>query len=473
MRLRNLTGLVLGLVGLSCAEPVRPNIIYILADDMGFGDLGCYGQEVIQTPNIDTLCGEGMKFTNHHSGSTVCAPSRACLMTGQHTGHVWVRANGKKVQLRPDGKDITMARVLKNAGYHTAMIGKAGTGCDVSPGQPNEKGFDYFYGFNGHAEAHHYFPKEVFRNAEKIEFPNNRLHTGDTYIHDEFMKEITGYLDERGQDGQPFFLHYAALIPHASIVAPEEWVEKYRGKVDEVSPFKGGGGGRGAEYGPVKEPKATFAGMVNRLDWEIGEIRRKLEELGLAENTLILFSSDNGPHSEGGHSPEHFDSNGPLRGGKRDMFEGGVRVPMIAWWPGHIASGSESDHLSAFWDVMPTLCELTGAAAPDGIDGLSFLPTLLGQSGQAQHDYLYWEFYEKGGKRAALTQKWKAVQLNVGGGGDPIMLFDIHADAGEQNNVAAQYPEVVDQFRGIFKKAHTPSPIKKWPAVAKGKKQKK
>ncbi|MDF7799631.1 arylsulfatase [Pontiellaceae bacterium B1224] len=449
-----------------------PNIIYILADDMGFGDLGCYGQEVIQTPHIDKLCREGMKFTNHHSGSTVCAPSRACLMTGQHTGHVWVRSNGN-IQLRADGKDITIARVLKKQGYHTAMIGKAGTGCTVSVGQPNAKGFDTFYGFHSHALAHHYFPKVVYRNAKKILFPNNKRHTGDTYIHDEFMKEIRRYLDARKKDGQPFFLHYAALIPHATMVAPEEWIAKYRGKVDEVPPFKGGGGGgRNAQYGPTREPKATFAGMVSRLDWEVGEICRKLEELGLADNTLIMISSDNGPHSEGGHSPEYFDSNGPLRGGKRDMFEGGIRVPMIAWWPGKIAAGSESDHLSAFWDVMPTLCELTGANAPENIDGLSFLPTLLGQSGQAQHDYLYWEFYEQGGRRAALTQTWKAVQLNVGEGDDPIMLFDIHADIEEKNNVAAQHPEVVDQFRAIFKKAHTPSPKVKWSAAAKGKKRK-
>ncbi|MGD9419094.1 MAG: arylsulfatase [Verrucomicrobiota bacterium JB025] len=461
--------IVLALTAICSLSEEKPNILYILADDLGFGDLGCYGQEVIQTPHIDKLCREGMKFTNHHSGSTVCAPSRACLMTGQHTGHVWVRSNGN-IQLRADGEDLTIARVLKDIGYHTAMIGKAGTGCTVSVGQPNEKGFDYFYGFNSHALAHHYFPKEVYRNDQKVRFPNNRRHTGDTYIHDEFMKEIMGYLDQRKKDGRPFFLHYAALIPHATIVAPDEWIERYRGKVDEVSPFKGGGGGgRNAQYGPVEEPKATFAGMVSRLDWEIGEIRKKLEELGLADNTLIMFSSDNGPHGEGGHSPDHFGSNGPLRGGKRDMFEGGVRVPLIAWWPGKIAAGSESEHLSAFWDVMPTLCELTGASSPESIDGISFLPTLLGQGGQAQHDYLYWEFYEQGGKRAALTQKWKAVQLNVGGGGDPMMLFDIHADIGEKNDVAAQYPEVVDQFRGIFKKAHTPSPKVKWPAAAKGK----
>ncbi len=439
-----------------------PNIVYILADDLGYGDLGCYGQEVIQTPHLDQLCREGMKFTNHHSGSTVCAPSRACLLTGQHTGHVWVRFNGK-VQLREDESDITIARVLKNAGYHTAMIGKNGLGCNqIKPGLANRKGFDYFYGINGHDQAHYYFPPVVYRNGEKVEFPNNNKHAGDSYIHDEFMKEAMGYLERRKEDGQPFFLHYAALLPHAELFAPEEWIASYRDTVDEVSPFEGGGGGRGGEYGPVKEPRATFAGMVGRLDWEVGQIVEKLEELGLAERTLVIFSSDNGPHNEGGHSAEAFDSSGVLRGGKRDLFEGGVRVPMIVWWPGMIAEGSESDHLSAFWDVMPTLCEVAGTPAPKTTDGLSFLPTLLGQGNQAQHDYLYWEFYEKGGKCAALTSKWKAVQVNVNRGGDPIMLFDIQSDCSEENNVAVQHPEVVEQFETIFSKAHTPSPLKKW-----------
>jgi arylsulfatase A-like enzyme len=455
---------VIGAVGLVPSygkNTGNPNIVYILADDLGYGDLGCYGQQEIRTPNIDTLCREGMKFTNHHSGSTVCAPSRSCLLNGRHTGHVWVRANGN-FQMREDAQDITIARVLKNAGYHTAMIGKSGTGCDTDPGHANRKGFDYFYGFNGHGAAHHYFPTEVYRNDQKIVFPNNKKHTGDTYIHDEFMKEIMTYLDERGQGAQPFFLHYAAIIPHASLVAPEEWVAQYRGKVKEEKQGPRGG------YAQCDEPKATFAGMVSRLDWEVGKIMEKLEALGIADNTLVVFASDNGPHSAGGNKAEWFNSNGELRGEKRDLFEGGVRVPMIAHWPGKIKAASESDHLSAFWDVMPTLCELTGAKAPMNIDGISFLPTLLGQGVQRQHDYLYWEFYEKGGKRAALTHKWKAVQPNMNKGGDPIMLFDIASDLSEENDVASAHPEVVRQFEALFKEAHDPSPIVSW----KGKKGK-
>lgn len=432
----------------------QPNIIYILADDLGYGDLGCYGQEIIETPNIDRLCVEGMKFTRHYSGSTVCAPSRACLLTGQHTGHTWVRANGN-FQMRPDPEDITIARLLKDAGYHTAMIGKSGTGCNTEPGHANAKGFDYFYGFNGHADAHHYFPPSIYRNAKEIHFPNNKKHTGDTYIHDEFIKEVLGYLDQHKDE--PFFLHYAALIPHASLVAPEEWVAKYRGKVDEATPTKGG------HYAACEEPKATFAGMVSRLDWEVGEIMKRLKKLGIEENTLVIFASDNGPHSAGGNKAEWFDSNGVLRGEKRDLFEGGVRVPMIARWLGKIEADTETDHLSAFWDVMPTLCDIAGIQSPKPIDGISFLPTLLGEpEAQKQHDYLYWEFYEKGGKRAALTPKWKAVQLGMKKGGSKIMLFDLNTDLSEENDLAAQHPEVIEQFEKIFKQAHTPSSLVAW-----------
>jgi arylsulfatase A-like enzyme len=435
---------------------VLPNILYILADDLGYGDIGCYGQQEIQTPNIDRLCREGMKFTNHHSGSTVCAPSRACMLTGLHTGHVWVRDNGRLFRLREDPEDITIARVLKDVGYHTAMIGKSGTGSTTDPGHANRKGFDYFYGFNDHGSAHHYFPLEIYRNDEKILFPNNHKHTGDTYIHDEFLKEIMGYLDQRGRDGKPFFLHYAALIPHASLVAPEEWVTKYRGQVGKERPGGGGGG-----YAKCADPKATFAGMVSRLDWEVGEIMKKLEAMGIASNTLVIFSSDNGPHEEGGNRVEWFNSSGGLRGLKRDLFEGGVRVPLIVNWPGRIKAGSESDHLCASWDLMPTFCELTGAEEPSDIDGISFLPMLLGKNGQMQHDYLYWEFYSRGGRRAALTSRWKAVQYNVSKGSDPVMLFSAD-DVSERTDVASDHPEVVSKFERIFEQAHTPSPNVSW-----------
>ena len=342
------------------------------------------------------------------------------------------------------------------------MIGKSGTGCNTEPGHANKKGFDYFYGFNGHGAAHHYFPPAVYRNDQEIRFPNNKKHTGDVYIHDEFMKEITGYLEERSKSGGPFFLHYAALIPHASLVAPEEWVAKYRGKVGKEKPAKGG------HYAPTKEPKATFAGMISRLDWEVGEIRKKLDQLGLSKNTLIIFSSDNGPLNVAGADPVYFKSSGGYRGVNRSLYEGGVRVPMIAHWPGKIEAGSEASHLSAFWDVMPTLCELVGIDAPKDIDGISFLPTLLGDSEkQDKHEYLYWEFYEKGGRRAALTEKWKAVQEEMHKGGKAIEIYDLKADSKEQKDLAKKHPEVVKEFERIFKEAHSKSTNFRWKYLKK------
>lgn len=446
LKLINIATLALGLSLASAKESPRPNIIYILADDLGYGDLGCYGQKIVHTPHIDKLCKEGMKFTNHYSGSTVCAPSRASLLTGLHTGHVSVKGNGN-VQLKNDDEEITIARVLKNAGYHTTMIGKNGLGCKgINPGFAQLKGFDYFYGFNSHEAAHHYYPPLVYRNGEKVEFPNNKLHTGDTYIHDEFLKEIGQYLEQRQQDKTPFFLHYAALIPHASLVVPDKWVAKYRGKVTEEKPES-----FGRHYAECYEPKATFAGMVNRLDWEVGEIMKKLDALGLAENTLVIFASDNGPHQEGGKNATWLNSTAGLRGYKRDLFQGGIHVPMIAHWPGQIAPGSVTNHLSAFWDVMPTLCDLTGATPPDKIDGISFFPTLMGHEAQPKHDYLYWTYPSRGRQEAALTDKWKAVKV----GKKPIMLFSVE-DVYEKQDLAADNPNIVKEFRAIFKEAKTP-----------------
>lgn len=448
--------LVLTLTLISLAG-ATPNIIYILADDLGYGDLGCYGQKTIKTPHLDQLAKNGIRFTNHHSGSTVCAPSRACLMTGLHTGHVSVRGNGN-FQLPPDPKEPIIARILKKAGYHTAMIGKSGTGCNVQPGHPNQKGFDHFFGFNGHKAAHRYYPPLVFRNAEEVHYPGNKGKTGDTYIHDVFLKEIHTYLDQRAKAKQPFFLHYAALIPHADVTAPEKWVSQYRGKVGKETPSKGG------HYVACPTPKATTAAMISRLDWEVGEIIKQLNDLGLTENTLIMFSSDNGPHSVGGRKPKDFDSSGPYKGHKRDLYEGGVRVPFIASWPGKIAPGTTSDHLSAFWDILPTFCELTKQPLPENIDGLSLLPTLLGKSHeQKKHRYLYWEFYEKGGRRAALTQEWKAVQLNLSKKKPgSIEIYNIKNDPGEEKNLAKKHPKVVKQFEDIFAEAHSPSSDFKW-----------
>ena len=435
-------------------EAKPPNIIYILADDLGYADLGCYGQEVIQTPHIDRMAAEGMRFNQHYAGSTVCAPSRACFLTGQHTGHVYVRGNGD-FQLRPSPQDFTVAEQLQEAGYHTAMIGKASTGCITTPEQPNAKGFDHFFGYLTHVDAHHYFPEKLYHNGEVIHYPDNHLHEGSHYSHDLFMDDVMRYL-EAHRDG-PFFLHWSMQIPHASLYAPEEWMAQYRGLFEEEPTEQG-------HYRSEEEPRTAFAAMVSRMDWEVGQLLEKLTELGIAENTLVIFVSDNGAMHEGGHDRFFFDSSGPLKGGKRDLYEGGIRVPHIAWWPGQIAAGAESDHVSAFWDFFPTACDVAGIETPEGLDGLSYLPTLLGEdSAQAQHDHLYWEFHEQGGKRAVRFGDWKAVQLGMSEQpfGD-IELYNLADDLGEANDIASEHPEIVAHARELLDAAHTPCDIEQF-----------
>lgn len=432
----------------------KPNIIFVLADDLGYGDLGCYGQEVIQTPHIDRMAAEGMRFTRHYAGSTVCAPSRACFLTGQHTGHVHVRGNGDH-QLRPSPQDRTVAEYLQEAGYHTAMIGKASTGCITTPEQPNAKGFDHFFGYLTHRGAHHYFPEKLYHNGQAIHYPENERHEGSHYSHDLFLEDTMRYLEEH-RDG-PFFLHWSMQIPHASLYAPEDWMAKYRGQFEEEPTEQG-------HYRSEEEPRTTFAAMVSRMDWEVGQLMDKLQELGIAENTLVLFSSDNGAMHEGGHDRFFFDSSGPLKGGKRDLYEGGIRVPLIAWWPGRIAAGAESDHVSAFWDFLPTACDVAGIEAPEGLDGLSYLPTLLDeQDAQEQHDHLYWEFHEQNGKRAVRFGDWKAVQVRMAERPfADIELYNLAEDLAEAHDVAQDHPEIVERARELMNTAHTPCAIERF-----------
>lgn len=430
-------------------EAKKPNIIYILADDLGYGDLGCYGQKVIQTPHLDRMAAEGLKFSEHYSGCTVCAPSRACLLTGLHTGHGYVRGNGN-VFMRPSPDDITIAERLKAAGYHTAMIGKASVGCSgVPPELPNEKGFDYFFGYLNHGDAHHYFPERLYRNGEAIEYPGNTLHEGTHYSHDLFFDDTMRYV-EAHREG-PFFLHWSMQIPHASLYAPEEWMAKYRGRFDEQPMTH-------PHYRDEAEPKTAFAAMVSRMDWEVGQLLDKLKELGIASNTLVLFASDNGPMHEGGHDRHFFHSSGPLRGGKRDLYEGGIRVPHIAWWPGTVAQGTETAHPSAFWDFTATACELAGLDVPGDTDSISYLPALLGrETEQKKHEYLYWEFHEQGGKRAVRFGNWKAVQLGMNKRPfGAIELYDLEKDLAEENDIADEHPEIVAQAQDLFDKARTP-----------------
>ncbi len=437
------------------------NIVYILADDLGYGDLGCFGQEVIKTPNIDKLCSEGLKFTQHYAGSTVCGPSRATMLTGKHTGNVYLRGNGKYA-LRQDPQDIIIPRLLKPLGYQTAMVGKSGLACNSSDAKlPGQKGFDYFFGFTSHTAAHWYYPPHLWRNSEKIVYKNNTNHEGDTFSTTEITKEALQFID-KAKD-KPFYLHIAFTEPHVSLRAPEKFKKMYRGKFGKERPYRGSKRG----YSGCKEPKTTYAAMVTHMDHNVGLVVEKLKKLGIADKTIVMFASDNGAAQEGGAQRKWFKSSGELRGGKRDMYEGGIRTPMIAWCPGIVKNG-ETDHISAFWDVMPTICDLTGAKAPKDIDGLSFASTLTGKSKQQKHKYLYWEFHEQGGKQAIRMGKWKAVRLNVKGKAlKPIQLFDLSKDISEKKNIAKQYPEVVAEMEKLMLEARTPSSTFKIPLLDK------
>jgi len=441
-----------------------PNIIYILADDLGYGDLSCYGQKKFHTPNIDRLAAEGMLFTQHYSGTTVSAPSRSCLMTGMHSGHTPIRGNK---ETEPEGQwplpasSVTIAEMLKSKGYITGGFGKWGLGFIDTEGDPNSQGFDEFFGYNCQRLAHNYYPAYLWHNHEKILLPEND--SGKTGAHSAVVihKAALQFI-EKNKD-KPFFLYYATTIPHAELYATEEYMAKHRGKYEPEKSFTGVDDGptfRLGPYGSQSEGHAAFAAMINMLDDFVGEILSKLEELNLSENTLIIFTSDNGPHLEAGADPDYFDSNGPLRGYKRDLYEGGIRVPMIARWPGKIKPGSKTDHISAFWDVMPTFAELTDAEVPGNIDGISFLPTLLGRGKQKQHEYLYWEFHEQGGKMAVRKGDWKAVKLNVQNEAEgKTELYNLSDDIGETRDVSKDHPEIVKQLEEIMKTAHTPSEI--------------
>lgn len=440
----------------------RPNLIYILLDDAGYGDLGCYGQKRFQTPNIDRLAGEGMKFTQHYSGSTVCAPTRCVLMTGLHTGHSFVRGNR---EVKPEGQApmpadiVTLPRLLKKAGYATGAFGKWGLGAPGSASDP-VRHFDLFYGYNCQREAHSYYPDHLWKNTEKIELD------GKTYSHDLILAAALQFIRDH-KDG-PFFAYLPVTIPHAAMHVPEEDAAPFREKFpefeDKIGKYKGP---------EVRNPAAAFAGMMTRLDRGVGELMALLKELGIDDNTLVMLSSDNGPHKEGGHDPDFFDSNGPLRGVKRDLTEGGIRAPLLARWPGKIAAGGISDHISAHWDMLPTFCELAGVDAPGDTDGVSMIPALLGRPGeQEKHEFLYWEFYEGGGKRAVRFGKWKAIQLQVGKNGldGPVELYDLETDLGEVHDIAATHPEQVARARELMATAHAPSPLWEFkPAKAKKK----
>jgi arylsulfatase A-like enzyme len=457
------TVLTLVLAGLSAAllpaqpAPVPsavPNIIFILADDLGYGDLGSYGQAMIKTPNLDRLAAQGMRFTQFYAGATVCAPSRNVLMTGQHNGHATIRGNAK-VDLRPD--EVTVANVLKDAGYATGLIGKWGLGSEGSTGAPTKKGFDYFFGYVDQTMAHNYYPAFLLRNDERVPLRNVVPNPGPfgqgvasvklDYSADLFADEAVKFI--RDHRSAPFFLYLATTLPHANNELRPDGME-----VPDRSQYE-------AETWPG--PSKGLASMISRLDTQVGRLLAELKTLGLEDNTLVIFTSDNGPHAEGGNNPDFFRSSGPLRGRKRDLYEGGIRVPFIARWPGRIAPGTSSNHICYFGDFISTVAEITGAKAPAGLDSVSFLPVLTGRpAAQKQHEYLYWEFYEGASVQAARQGQWKAVRSPMLTG--KVELYDLTADIGEKSDVAASQPEVVAKLTATMDRAHVPSPLWTIPA---------
>ncbi|UFH55795.1 arylsulfatase [Spirosoma sp. KNUC1025] len=446
--------------------PKRPNIVFILADDLGYGDVGINGQKLIRTPNIDRLAKEGMHFTQFYAGTSVCAPSRSSLMTGQHTGHTYVRGN-KSVE--PEGQEpiadsvTTVAELLQRAGYVTGAFGKWGLGPVGSEGDPNRQGFDRFYGYNCQSLAHRYYPDHLWNNNQKVLLSGNEnLRQAKEYAPDIIQKQALSFLDAR--DGkQPFFLFLPYILPHAELLVPDDSLfAHYKGKFEE-KPFKG------ADYGPDAKtggytsqayPHATFAAMVGRLDWYVGQVMAKLKEKGLDQNTLVIFTSDNGPHIEGGADPTFFNSSGGLRGVKRDLYEGGIREPFFARWPGVLKPGSKSDYVGAFWDLLPTFTELAGAQTPAYIDGISFVSSLTGKGTQKKHDYLYWEFHENGGRQAVRQGNWKAVRLQAATNPNgSVELYDLSKDLAEAHNIAAQYPDKAKELSQLMTQSHVASPL--------------
>jgi arylsulfatase A len=441
-----------------------PNIVYFIADDLGYGDLSCLGQEKFSTPNIDRLARDGMLFTQHYSGSTVCAPSRSALMTGQHTGHTPIRGN-KSVS--PEGQwpisdaTFTLAELLQQKGYVTGGFGKWGLGGPGTEGDPVFQGFDVFFGYNCQGKAHNYYPRHLWDNLDKVVLHENEGSQEGIYGPNLIHEKALEFLETNKE--KPFFLFYPNVIPHAELFAPEKYMEMFRGKYLPEKEYQGYDEGpkfRDGPYGSQPESHAAFAAMVTLLDNQVGEVIDKIAELGLSENTLVIFTSDNGPHLEGGADPDYFNSNGIYTGYKRDLYEGGIRVPTIAWWPGKIAPNSQTDHLSAFWDVFPTLAELTGQEIQNNVDGISFLPTLLGKEGQQEHEYLYWEFHEKNGRQAIRKGDWKLVRYDVFSPENTTTeLYNIAQDPAETRNVAEENQVITEELLHLLEGARTESPV--------------
>ncbi len=475
------------------AQRRRPNIVFIMADDLGWGELGCYGQKKIRTPNIDRIAAEGMKFTDAYSGSPVCAPSRCVLLTGYHTGHAYIRNNdeynitGGDIwrDLSLEGQrpilpgTVTAGTVLQKAGYRTAAIGKWGLGGPKTTGAPNAQGFDHFFGYLCQRIAHNYYPPHLWRNDQKVMLKNEYFHphqalpegadpndpksyaafSGQEYSHDLLATEALQFI--RDHQAQPFFLYLPFTIPHVALQVPEDSVKEYEGQFPDT-PYKGSPA-NGSGYLPNRTPHAAYAGMITRMDRDVGRIMALVKQLGLDDDTIVFFTGDNGPSWVGGCDPDFFQSHGVLRGRKAQVWEGGIRVPLVARWPGRIKAGTVSNLPTAFWDMLPTFAELAGTSAPAGIDGVSIVPTLLGRSGQKIHDHLYWEFANSVVVRMG---DWKGV---LPAGKDALELYNLSRDLGETTDVAAANPSVVAKITDIMKSSHVDSelfPLRKKKAAA-------
>lgn len=470
-------------------KPLKPNIVYILADDLGYGDLGVYGQQKIETPNIDALAREGMMFTQHYA-LPVCAPSRYSLMTGIHSGHAYIRGNDEwdqrgdvwsfkameanpalEGQLPIPDSTVTIAKILKSSGYRTGLVGKWGLGGPMTTGIPNNQGFDYFFGYLCQRQDHNYYSGHLWENTyrvplnNKVMDPNIKLpdnldplddknyegYNQEDYSPDFIIKAALRFLD--ASKNKPFFLYFASPLPHASLQAPKRLVDYYHKKFGDEKPFLGG------SYLPCRYPHATRAAMITLLDEHVGEIIKKLKEMGVYKNTIIVFTGDNGTTFEAASDGEWFNSGGPFRSdygwGKGSVHEGGIREPFIVSWQGKIKAGSRSDLICANWDFFPTVSDLIGVKTPGNIDGVSFLPTLLGRKHlQKKHPYLYWEFPGYGGQQAVRMGKWKGMRLDMNNGNTAIQLFDLDKDIQEQHDVANQHPDVVKRITQIMKKQH-------------------
>lgn len=476
---------LLALLSLACCACVSdpsgrppPNIVVIVADDLGYGELGSYGQQLIKTPRLDELAAEGMRLSQFYSGSPVCAPARCTLLTGLHTGHAAIRDNDEMAERGDVWNDpalegqrplpagtVTLGHHLQAAGYATAFVGKWGLGWTASSGDPNAQGFDHFYGYICQREAHNYYPTHLWDDGTSVPLdnpafsPHQRLpddadphdpasyagFAGNDYAPDLMIEDALSFVREQGDE--PFLLTFATPVPHLALQVPDDSLAPYASSFDD-QPYKGGAG-----YLPHRQPRAAYAAMISRMDRDVGRLLDLLDELDLADNTLVLFTSDNGPSWVGGVDLEYFESSGGLRGRKAQLYEGGLRVPLLARWPGVIAPGSASDHVSAFWDVLPTVLDAAGSTTPTGLDGVSFLPTLRGASAeQLTHEALYWEHARR--HQAVRMGDWKAVRHHPD---KALELYDLAADPFEAHDIAARHPAIVARLQALMTELHTPS----------------